>query len=231
MSFVTALLAVAGLVAATRLDFHLMEVPVTRKALGLWAAAGAVGAFGVILAAHFGTADLASAWPYIVLGAAFLIAAVVDRNTGYAPNLLVFAMGVLSPVIGAMEGVWDISYAWAAAVGLSFVVTANLFWITLGFMTKRYDWTPPGDMVAIAVPFMIWGASFSSVFAMMGTAVLGYGCLHSKRVADFFTAPSVRKEIAAERNWSAERADQGAAILTLIMPVCWLIMITNLVGV
>ncbi|MDE0306022.1 MAG: hypothetical protein OXI87_14260 [Albidovulum sp.] len=150
-----------------------------------WVAlAGSISGAGIAISQlGFPLQAKASPFLWIFLGAFLSAASYVDARTFWAPDELVLPCCVLAGSAGIADcaGYWAI---WGPLSGLLLWGSARIAW-RLQILFKR-RLLPPPDIVAVAMPLLLFGADVRAVLAQFGCAavLLGIG-LHGSRSIRF----------------------------------------------
>lgn len=155
------------------------------------------------------------------LGAALGVAAIIDRETGWAPDVLMALLAAKAMVLGTIVAGWPISPLVASILGVVTLVGINLLWIAAVKLTGSYAILPPADILAFALPFMIFGTSIQFVAIMLAIAILGLVCKNVPAVAAVFTNPKVGENVLREIESDDKKAGQGLTLLSIALPATW----------
>ena len=151
-----------------------------------WVAlAGSISGAGIAISQlGFPLQAKASPFLWIFLGAFFSAASFVDARTFWAPDELVLPCCVLAGSAGIAHcaSYWAI---WGPLSGLLLWGCARIAWRLQIILFKR-RLLPPPDIVAVAMPLLLFGADVRAVLAQFGCAavLLGIG-LHRSRSIRF----------------------------------------------
>ncbi len=101
---------------------------------------------------------------WIFLGALFMAAAWVDARTYWAPDELVLPCCIIAGSVGLSdrEGCWWLA---GAALGAAVWIAARIAWQLQGRF--RTGFPPPPDLVALAMPLLLFGSDIRAVFACL----------------------------------------------------------------
>lgn len=160
------------------------------------------------------------------LGAALGVGAIIDRETGWAPDALMAVLAAKAMVLGTIVSGWPLTPLQASLFGLGILVAINLVWIAAVKLTGSSAILPPADILAFALPFMIFGMSIQFVLIMLAIAVLGLACMRLPVVAVIFTNPDVRDNVLREHEIDYIKAGQGLTLLSIALPATWLAILT-----
>ena len=147
-----------------------------------WAAlAGSISGAAIAISQYRITGQAQAAeFLWVFLGAFLAAASFVDARTYWAPDELVLPCCILAGSVGILgcAGYWGI---WGPVSGLAMWSAARLVW-RLGVAGIRR--LPPPDLVAAAMPLMLFGADIRSALAYFGcsSVLLAVGLSRSRNM-------------------------------------------------
>lgn len=155
------------------------------------------------------------------LGAALGVGAIIDRETGWGPDALMIVLAAGSMVLGTMIAGWPLTPLQAALLGLVILLGINLVWLALVKLTGYPFITPPADILAFALPLMIFGLSTSVVAIMLYIAVASLLCMCFPAVAAVFTNPAATQNVLRKSEMNDTTEAQGLTLLSVALPATW----------
>ncbi|MBW3243612.1 hypothetical protein KUV57_13140 [Epibacterium sp. DP7N7-1] len=156
------------------------------------------------------------------LGAALGVGAIIDRETGWAPDILMAVLAANGMLLGTIIAGWELSPIVASIVGIALLAVINLFWIAAVKLTGSCAILPPADILAFALPFMIFGISAQFVTVMLVIATVGLACKRVPSIAAIFTNPKVGEKIVREIESDDMKEGHGLTLLSIALPSTWL---------
>lgn len=159
------------------------------------------------------------------LGAALGAAAIIDRDTGWAPDVLMAVLSAKAMVLGTIVAGWGIGPLTASLVGIGILVAINLLWLAASVLTGSRRILPPADILAFALPFMIFGASPYFVAIMLSISVLGLLGRRVPAIHAFFTNPKVGDKVLREMDLDDSMEAKGVTLLAIALPAVWVAMV------
>lgn len=184
------------------------------------AAAGVGALLGV--AATLGT-DLPPHTRFItvVLLSLFALGAWIDRVSAWAPDTIIvpicFLTFLIDPEIADFR-----DFLALTLFGFTLFLAALSSWYPQEMLGFRFI-TPP-DVVALAVPFFLFGISYELVAVYLSISVLMLISLKSKRIALVFSNPEALRDAKKDTEYDDKEA---IAFLAVIFPVLIGVMLWN----
>lgn len=188
--------------------------------------AGLVGGMGIAVFAS--GLDVYSQLVTIALGGGLLVAAVLDRETGWAPDTMMWPIVVLACMLGALNKVLPFGPITAIAVGTCTFWACQVVWMICARIAPVLPLPPPGDLIALALPLVFLGVCLGFVMVMLGICILLLGAKFNQKVARIFTKGHVAKAVISEMDFLNETAMQPVTLLALAFPVVWVALLCQI---
>ena len=184
--------------------------------LNLAGLAALLGAGGMAVA--FMDADHSTQLVAVLLGGALMVGAIVDRQTGWAPDLLMLPTVLLALALGARTGAWDASLGQVLAIGLGGYLCMHLIWLDAMKLKPGMALPPPGDLIALGVPLMVFGICYAFVAVMLMISALLVLALRFEAVRNIFSRSEVLEVIMRESENECNYPGHAITFLALAYP-------------
>ncbi len=182
--------------------------------LGLAALVGSACGPVAALAGLGGDIQFAAA----LLGAFLATGALIDRATGWAPDLIMLPCCILALCLGGATGSWDIGPLHSIALGLGIYFALNGLWMGIAVRAPTIILLPPADILALALPVMIFGITMPLAACMVVISAILILCLVFPTFGNLFRGEGVAEEVLAEAGSEAS-ADKTVTFLAVGFPV------------
>ncbi|WP_027234590.1 hypothetical protein [Leisingera caerulea] len=149
------------------------------------------------------------------------LAAFVDRETSWAPDILMAILAAGAVVLASRFHGWDLSLMSAAAAGAGGLLAVNLLWMAAVRLTGWIWILPPGDILGISIPFILFGATPYSIGIMFGTAALLVLCRSFDWVHAVFEKPGNGEKVARDMDVDIADVRKSIPFLSVCLPVVW----------
>lgn len=155
----------------------------------------------------------------VVICSGLFSGALVDRQTGWAPDVIVFPIVVLAFVLGAASGGWDITPGRAAIYATCGYWAFQAAWIGVKWKYPDFSLPPPGDLVAIVIPMLFFGLDPRFVATMMAMALVLLLARQFRPVSRLFSRPELIVRIEEEDKLDYPDWCHAITFLALAFPV------------
>ncbi|WP_411840049.1 hypothetical protein [Paracoccus sp. ME4] len=174
-----------------------------------------------------GTQDPATSAVTVILCAGLMAGALVDRETGWAPDAIVFPIVLLAMTLGALEGAWELSPVRAviyAAIGYWLL---QGLWLLAAWKITDFSPPPPADLIAVFLPMMFFGTDLrfsATMFAMAAALLLAR---RFSTVYGLFSRTDLIMRIVKKEDMRYPEGRHGITLLALAFPVSALSLIIS----
>jgi hypothetical protein len=198
------------------------------------------------LGLHFEISEVLSVLAATFLGAALMVAALVDRDSGWAPDILVLPILCMCMPLAHYLGVWDFGSLFGEKFWVfSYILYGFLVWLLingvwlLGYFiwkacdrNRGYAVTPPGDIIAAMLPFFLFGTTDSFFYTMFTVLLLMLLLRNSSTLHAVFTAPELHAKVLRELDVDVINSEKpkGVAFLAVLFPVMWAVFLLLFIG-
>lgn len=161
-----------------------------------------------------------------LLGGLLLSGAIIDRQKGWAPDLISGPVLVLSAIYSAAGPAGELDAAtiiWTAILGGCGFAVINGLWIYADRVTGGRALPPPADLTAIMMPVLLCGLRPEATGFYIGCSVVIFLCLRIPCLQTIFTDADVAKNMRDEITDNQER--HAIAALTVLYPALWLLLL------
>lgn len=133
---------------------------------------------------------------FTLLGVLLMLMAVMDRQTSWAPDLIMIPLCCVAMWVGAQHSAEDPEVTRIILRGLGFFAFFQIVYLVLSRYPKAI---PPPDMIGLAMPFAIFGISPLSAASLMFASLGLIAIRQSRSVRDFVLMPGVGNDISQGR--------------------------------
>lgn len=155
----------------------------------------------------------------VILCSGLIAGALVDRQTGWAPDTLVFPIVLLAMTLGALEGAWDLSPMRAVIYACLGYWLLQAVWILVAWKITDFSPPPPADLIAVVLPLMFYGMDLrfsATMFAMAAALLLAR---RFSTIYALFSRTELVMRIVKNENMRYAEGCHGITLLALAFPV------------
>ncbi|WP_264772297.1 hypothetical protein [Defluviimonas salinarum] len=151
-----------------------------------------------------------------------LTGAMIDRASGWAPDLVVGPAVAAALATGGILGSWGGDPAWLLVGGVAAYIAAQGLWMAAQWRFPERMIPPPADLLALTIPVMIFGLTPAMVAVMMTISAILALCMKSDEILSLFSRQEVVDEVLKEVLGNDMNNERAITFLALSFPVTWL---------
>lgn len=178
---------------------------------------------GAILAGLSATFSGHGGWEGIVatlLGGYLLTSAYVDRETGWAPDILLYPVAMASLLLAGLLGSWGMSLSTGILAALLLYPVVMALWIALRALTPLASMLPPNDLLSLLVPVILFGYGLGMAYLVVVGALL-VAVRFTPFLRRIFLQDQVARAALTEMELSEDRAVEYVTLLVVSLPVAF----------
>lgn len=164
---------------------------------------------------------------FSALGAFLLTGAVLDSQTGWAPDSIMLPVTVLGVLAGQALGPSSGNFALAALLAVLSYYVVITAWIEMARRESRMVHMPPADFIAITLPIPIFGFDYLLAMFYIFTSVGIAACMVFPRLGNLLRKGEVISQVTAEH---AAVSDQSVTFLAFAFPLIFLAVVIAIAG-
>ena len=230
MTILFALLAAVLVVPLAMISVRHASEGVDRIAAGPVAAAALAGAGPVAILAHLRDMGADHVLVLAMFAALLMAAAIVDRETAWAPDGLLFPLTALSMLTGMNLGSWDIAPLPALLIGSGAFLVFHAAWLAVLRIWPEALVPPPSDLLAFLVPFLVIGPNSGFVVFTMAISAILFLCMKSSTVNSIFARPEIVDHVLKNEICDDTVEGSGITFLALAFPLLLVFMVARLLS-
>jgi hypothetical protein len=146
---------------------------------------------------------------FTLLGIVLMLLAVIDRETSWAPDLLVIPVCCFAMWVGAQHAGEDPGVLQLVFRGLGFFAA---FQVLYAVGSRAFAMIPPPDMIGLAMPFVVFGLSALAAASLAIVSMILISIRQSAVIRNFVLVPHVGEDIDQGRGLSVP-------FLAIVFPV------------
>lgn len=162
-----------------------------------------------------------------VLGAVLLVAAYVDRETGWAPDHLLAPFSFAGFTLAGLTGSWGITLWQGVLAGIFVYPVLMGIWIGVRALTPSARLMPPNDLLSLVVPCVMLGPDLSMGY-LVSVAVLLVLVRISPFLHKVFLRADVAERMVADMGLDAAQAQSFVTLLVVTLPVSFAFMLVRI---
>lgn len=125
---------------------------------------------GAVLAGLAATFSGHDGWVLTIatlLGGYLLTSAYVDRETGWAPDILLYPVSMASLLLAGLLGSWGLSLNEGILAAFLLYPVVMLCWVALRAITPLASLLPPNDLLSLLVPVILFGYDLGMAYLVV----------------------------------------------------------------
>lgn len=151
---------------------------------------------------------------FTLFGTFLLLLAIIDRQTSWAPDMLMLPLCCLAMWVGAQHGGQDPGVFRLLLRGLGLFGLAQILFVILARLARPL---PPPDMIGLLLPFVVFGISAQASVAFIITSAILILIRQSGGIRNRLLTPEVGTDVSVEGRLSVP-------FLAIVLPVVYCLM-------
>ena len=224
MEVLASLAITVALAPLARLGLRVSSEGESDIALAELILAGLIGALPAAFLSPFGIGS-PGFLALVTLGALLPMAGWIDRKSGWAPDFVMLPIVVSGLVLGSSLGSWSAGPLAMLVWGAAGYAALQVSWILAAMKNPELMLPPPADLIALALPFLIFGTHPASVATSFAISVLLLLCKAFPAVNSLFSRKEVVEGVLKEVAKSDTVEASAITFLALAFPVTLIVLL------